>query len=244
MTNANFIGVKIGDVNNSVTPNVVNQSIEFRSDDDILFVFEDKLVAEGDVVSVTLRPSISDIYGYQLELGFRDAELLEVAGVGITEDNYNGNEGRVSISYNGDAELEQGDGIITLTLKITADGVLSDYIKMQSETLRPEAYVTSGLESHDIRLTSNQAADLKLYQNRPNPFSGQTSIDFELPTAGQMKISFYDVTGQLLQSYEEYYEQGFNTITVDQTEIGSVGMVYYKIEFGEQVAIRHMIIIE
>ena len=40
----------------------------------------------------------------------------------------------------------------------------------------------------------------RLYQNRPNPFNPTTEIHFSLAQAGSVRISIYDVTGQLVKT--------------------------------------------
>jgi hypothetical protein len=40
----------------------------------------------------------------------------------------------------------------------------------------------------------------KLYQNAPNPFSRQTNISYQLPKAGRIKLSVYNIAGQLVKT--------------------------------------------
>jgi hypothetical protein len=41
---------------------------------------------------------------------------------------------------------------------------------------------------------------LRLFQNRPNPFSPQTTIEYELRRPGRVKLDIYSVTGRLVRS--------------------------------------------
>jgi hypothetical protein len=43
------------------------------------------------------------------------------------------------------------------------------------------------------------AATLRLYPNAPNPFNPRTTIRFDLPAAGSVRLAVYDVAGRLVR---------------------------------------------
>ena len=117
-------------------------------------------------------------------------------------------------------------------------------MRLRNTRLKSEAYVGHSLEARDIRLKAKESSDFKLYQNRPNPFTDQTDIDFELPESGDVTLTLYDLTGQILNSITKSGAKGFNTWTLSKSDINATGMVYYKLESGDSKAIRHMLIVE
>jgi len=50
--------------------------------------------------------------------------------------------------------------------------------------------------SDEIELTRAPPTKLALHDNFPNPFARQTTIHYELPTAGPVRITVYDVLGR------------------------------------------------
>ncbi|MBN1558619.1 T9SS type A sorting domain-containing protein [candidate division KSB1 bacterium] len=52
------------------------------------------------------------------------------------------------------------------------------------------------------------ARSFSLLQNYPNPFNPTTTISFQLPTAGQVDISIYDITGRQVLHHAQQYDSG------------------------------------
>ena len=142
----------------------------------------------------------------------------------------------------GAVESMTGD-LVTITMKATKSGQLSELVGMTSDVTSAEAYVGSDLEVKELRMIERSATDFSLGQNEPNPFTTQTQISFTLPEAGQATMTLYDVTGKVLEVKQLRGEKGTNTVTV-QSERLTTGIVYYKLESGEYTATRHMIVIE
>ena len=69
-------------------------------------------------------------------------------------------------------------------------------------------------------------------QNYPNPFNAKTEIKFDLPTAGDVTINIYNVTGQLVQTISNRYEAGYQSVTWDATNVAS-GIYFYKLTAGD-----------
>ena len=77
--------------------------------------------------------------------------------------------------------------------------------------------------------------NLKLFQNKPNPFNGETIIDFQIPE--QIKkayIKIYDSLGKTLQKIT-ITQRGEGSITYDN-ETFSSGMYYYSL-FADNIKV-------
>ena len=82
--------------------------------------------------------------------------------------------------------------------------------------------------------------EYRLYQNYPNPFNGTTTIPYRLKERGQVRISIYDIKGELikvmLNKEEEagYYEVELNGKELGErnTGVGEIasGIYLYRIE--------------
>jgi len=52
------------------------------------------------------------------------------------------------------------------------------------------------------------ASGVQLFQNRPNPFSGQTVIGFVLPESCEAQLRIFDVSGKMLVEKKAQYPAG------------------------------------
>ncbi len=77
-----------------------------------------------------------------------------------------------------------------------------------------------------------------LFQNQPNPFDEQTSIEFILPYAQQAKLNLYTVEGELLEVIDGYYPAGRSKVLLQRKPwMARTGMVYYQLVAGDNVAL-------
>jgi hypothetical protein len=84
----------------------------------------------------------------------------------------------------------------------------------------------------------------ELSQNYPNPFNPVTTIRFNLPEAGNVKLTLFNILGQELKTLvNEFKESGVHTINFDASELNS-GMYIYKIEAGTFVQTRKMTLVK
>ena len=84
----------------------------------------------------------------------------------------------------------------------------------------------------------------ELSQNYPNPFNPATTINFNLPEAGKVKLSLYNLLGEELKTIvNEAKEAGFHTINFSANELQS-GMYIYKLEAGSFVQTRKMMLLK
>ncbi len=238
-----FIGVKIGDVNESVVANARTQSTEVSNKASVVKMsYEDKQVEEGDIVEINLSTDRADVYGYQFTLNTAGMELVDVQG--LDADHVAVFENRLTVSHNSLTAIDQND-VVTLVMRAKTDASVSELMTIGSELTRAEAYVGEDLEVVSIDLKdSREDAVFALYQNEPNPFADYTLIGFELPQAGQATITMYDVTGKVLNVIQGQYERGYNSVKVTKEDIGANGMIYYQLNSGNHFATKHMIFID
>lgn len=87
-----------------------------------------------------------------------------------------------------------------------------------------------------------------LEQNYPNPFNPTTQISFTLPENSLVNLKIYNITGQLIKSFDGYYPPGTHTITWDGTNlngenVGS-GIYFYKLETEKIKQTKKMLLIK
>lgn len=96
----------------------------------------------------------------------------------------------------------------------------------------------SGLFSGETDLTKIYS----LEQNTPNPSEGSTVIQYELKEAGNVKVSLYNINGQLISKLvDEHKEFGVYTLNLDTRNL-QIGVYIYKIEVNDFTADKKMLI--
>jgi hypothetical protein len=90
--------------------------------------------------------------------------------------------------------------------------------------------------STDPDLTSD--GDYVLFQNHPNPFDEQTTIEFILPFAQEAKLHMYTLQGELLEEIKGYYPAGRSKVVLLRKPwMDRVGMVYYQLVAADNVTL-------
>jgi len=83
-----------------------------------------------------------------------------------------------------------------------------------------------------------------LYQNHPNPFNPTTEISFDLPAAYHVKLEIFNSIGQKVTNLvDRYLEAGEHTVIWNSTEAAS-GVYIYRLEAGDFVATRKMVLLK
>ncbi|MFI5145515.1 MAG: T9SS type A sorting domain-containing protein [Ignavibacteria bacterium] len=83
-----------------------------------------------------------------------------------------------------------------------------------------------------------------LSQNYPNPFNPSTTIDYQLPISGFVKISVFDVLGQEVKTLvNEYKQAGTYNVRFDASELPS-GVYFYKITSGDFTGTKKLTLIK
>ena len=81
-------------------------------------------------------------------------------------------------------------------------------------------------------------------QNYPNPFNPSTSIKFALPKASNVKITVFNMLGQVVSvPVNENKSAGFYEVKFNGSNLAS-GSYYYRIEAGSYVETKKMMLIK
>lgn len=126
-------------------------------------------------------------------------------------------------------------------LTIAADGTINC-----SPTLSLSAYGSTVLRADRVTAIEdeNRISSFKLEQNYPNPFNPVTNINFELPSAGLVKLSVFNLLGEEVKTLANgLMDAGMHSLKFDATELNS-GIYFYKLESGGHAKIRKMVILK
>ena len=83
-----------------------------------------------------------------------------------------------------------------------------------------------------------------LSQNYPNPFNPVTKISYDIPVSSKVRLKVYDNSGrELITLAEEYKEAGYYTVEFNGSRYAS-GVYYYKLESGNFVSTKKMVLLK
>ncbi len=246
--NADFVGIKIGDVNGSVQANATDNAVEFNTvAGDMIIGVADRAVKAGEKFTVDFTADQAEVTGYQFTLNF-DASALELADVAYGEENLGLallDEGAITVSWaNGEVADLRGQVLFSLVFKAKSSGELSDMFSISSRYVKAEAY-NGNDEMLNVQLSIDgqvQADEFTLYQNSPNPFKDETVIGFYLPEASATTLTIMDVSGKIIRVIKGQYDKGYHEVSV--SKLNATGVLYYKLETANETATRKMVIME
>lgn len=83
-----------------------------------------------------------------------------------------------------------------------------------------------------------------LHQNYPNPFNPTTTIQFDLPEEAWVKVTIYNVAGQLVEILaNKTYNAGYQTLNWNASGVNS-GLYFYRIDAGNFHAIKKCMLLK
>ncbi|MBL7810461.1 MAG: T9SS type A sorting domain-containing protein, partial [Saprospiraceae bacterium] len=240
-----FVGVKIGDVNNSVIPNGL-----FNADDrnlgTVYFDVEDRAVKAGEMVEVKLTAA-ENVAGYQFTMDLNGLQALEVIpGENMGRENFAIFDQAVTASVNGEA------GEFAIRFRATRNGQLSQMLGLGNSITRTEAYaeINGDVQKKEVMLRFNgtngstlAGAGFELLQNAPNPTKGFTNISFNLPEAVEATLTVTNAEGKVVKRIVNQFAKGFNTITLQRAEL-EAGILFYQLDTPTHSATKKMIVVE
>jgi hypothetical protein len=256
--NADFVSVKIGDINGTVQANLTASSpVQIRQS--VELSVRKQSYAAGDIIEIPLLGTEDmKVSGLQFTLELQPDAFKYIGvdgGVMQVNESHFGThglkEGFLTSSWNmmSDAvEMTEGDTLFTLRFEALQSGTITDLVRISDRITKSELYDET-LKAYDIdlKIEDNQvpfAPEFALFQNQPNPFKDQTVIGFTIPESGQVKLSITNAAGQLVYVDEGDFASGYGQFILQKRDIAKGGFYYYRIESGSYAATKKMIHME
>lgn len=256
-TKENFIAIKIGDLNYSAVTSPLG--LESRNTDSYKFITNDVSYNRGDEVDLILfTENFATVAGTQFTLEFDASELnykgIENGLIKMAQFNINktmADQGIITISWNEEqkVDLDKNSELLKFRFSAIKKGNLSDNVKISSKITQAEIYTYSEnkIEEKNLELeyrNLNKDYTFEVYQNAPNPFSNKTVVGFVLPESQTATLKVYSMTGKLIFESIGDFSKGYNEFKIDKKDISTTGLMYYKLEAGQNSALRKMILIK
>ena len=246
--------MKIGDVNGTASPNSLLGSDTRTFAGDLALSLEATQVAAGETFTVDFKANdFKNIAGYQFTLGFDNSvefvdvttnlEGLSTANFGLTKLD----EGVITTSWNSNEGVTVANGEILFSMTFRANAAVNtkEVLSINSRYTESEAY--NGSDLYNVVLEFNGtsvSSGFELFQNTPNPFKAETTIGFNMPAAGAVTLTIYDVSGRVLRLIEMDAVKGANSVNVSREGIDATGVLYYQLETATETATKKMILVD
>ena len=86
--------------------------------------------------------------------------------------------------------------------------------------------------------------DFALRQNYPNPFNARTTINYQLPVDGYVKLEVYNTLGQKVATLVDNKQQtGYRSVVWDASRVSS-GLYFYRLTVEDYTEIRRMMLVK
>ena len=187
--------------------------------------------------------------------GWSKEKAVHITGCKLVVDVNPGNAGDVErypnesdYDFNEVVELKVNES--TNYVFVNWNGASGDTSKTKLITMIGDTTITAYFESTTDVETKNtkKPTSYSLSQNYPNPFNPETRIQYQLPKAGRVKLTVYNIRGQVVRVLEEAIKpSGFYTVIWDaRNSIGErvpTGVYLYRIETSEFHQVKKMVLI-
>jgi Dockerin type I domain len=253
---ADFVAIKIGDVNGTYRPSSLTGSstgLSTRSNENWTLTTDDIDLEKGKNYTVKIKTDLLKAASFQFTLAFTEGsaqvKTVEAGNVpNLTSGNFGLFQNAITTSWNGKADISETE-LFSLTFTAQQSGKLSEFLKLNSQLTPAEASNTEGVVLNpQLQFTNSKESvekgEFALYQNRPNPTRNTTSISFNLPKESDATLVIYNLEGKVVKTVKGSYKGGFNEISVSKSDIGAAGVFYYRLETPEFSATKKMVIIE
>jgi len=234
ISNANFIGVKTGDVNYSAALGL--NELESRANEFVELQFKTQDIPGGQRLNVYSRSVISS--NQVLQMGFRlqhAASSCQYAGgqIKLRAEEFNFHSG---VEFKMAWVNPQGKDLNT------ADPILSIDFFGFAGPVRPQLLASKSFASFlyfnerefaikwSEKTTENNAT--KLF---PNPGKEEVNIDFFVDDLSAHSISIQSINGRNVYIKKPTLKLGWNHILLNKSDLGGPGLYYFVKYFGQSV---------
>lgn len=241
---ANFNGIKIGDVNGSAS-----LDLDGRSGSSVGLVVDDRSFEAGEVVRISLKAQNDlDLLGMQLALDLKGLTYLGVEGIRPDQAYAQGSVVKLTMDAVQGMQLAANEQVVTLLARANRAGTIAESIAIApATTFASEAYPTVD-DLATIELRARGAAEIAdqvmLQQNTPNPWSERSVITYSIPVDGDVVLTMYDVAGRQIYKSTQYLTAGTHSQRISKQELGATGVIYYRLEAAGASITKKMILMD
>lgn len=247
MMNSDFVAVKVGDVDNSVSNTFTpSQGVQVRGVNMMKMLVDDLTFEEGDVVTVPLVADQNiDLLGLQMSLQF-DPSVLDYVSVsqeGLQVKDYeyanaaddNGHYINFAIANNESTSLITGQNAMNIEFIAKKSGKLSNVLALNPSIIDAVVYDTELRSNHIVLDFVDQESVIEVLGAQPNPFTSSTTIKFSTSEDMPVEMSILDNMGRKIYRDFNHFTAGTQKIYIGSQQLGNrKGVFYLHLECAEK----------
>lgn len=242
---ADFIGIKVGDVNNTASdPSGIVSKTEIRNSAIELKIDNVSLSAGEETTFHVHQTSRLDIQGFQLALDLNKLELLSIESDQFEIGDQNLRQTQNTIIFNSFATKSHAIDLpsFSITVKARNDLSLKEAITLNRSAIKPEFYAGKDLEIFDVSLLFNEIrTEPHVF---PNPFSFNSTISYYAQENGRAQLRVYTPSGQEILRKSKSVSKGHQVFELHSDELPQSGILFYAIQQGGQTHIGKLILLD
>lgn len=212
--------------------------------------------SENKVEVPIYAQDITNIFSFEADLSYNPNQLKlskinysDEAKQFFKEENVDAGQiklvGSSTIAYESDGIL----AILEFEVIDYSDLMISeiniDKLRLNEE--QPQKNISSAVVARETRVEKNTLEaqqQFKLSQNYPNPFNPSTIIRYQLPKAGPVKLTIFNVKGQIVKEvFHKYHEAGMYSYSWDASQLGA-GIYFYELRTENFVERKKSILVK
>jgi hypothetical protein len=253
-----FVGIKMGDVNESAIVNLNKKQDDQSRNGKVKLYVENTILRSNEPTFIPVYANFDkDIYGLQFNMNVNsNIEILSLKSgvIRIEESNFSiaeSNNVNVSIDTPYGANISTGEVLFYVEINATSSDDLSSMV-ISSDFISAEVYTTS-LEVFALNLDINNVGNNDeeavytntLFQNVPNPFSDITTVSFNAENDGKIELSVMDISGKVIYQTNNNYSKGQHQVVITKDQLNGIAGVYYiQMKSNHVTSTKKMIMIE
>ncbi len=220
MEEIDFMAVKVGDVNNSIELSSSKENdLDSRNLNMAYIDISNIHIKIGEVLRIPVyAKNFEELYGMQwsIQYDIDNVEFLNIhSGIlDIGSENFYHKGNAINFSWN-DKNVRQFNNsspLFYLELEAINSTMLYDALSINREGLQPEL-ITEELDIFPLDLSLRDTEEINIEklmvsQNRPNPFTEETIIEYSIPEASLINISITDMLGKEIENLSFNQEKG------------------------------------
>ncbi len=239
-----FVGVKIGDVNNTAIPNAnAPNPAESRSPN--FLVIPNLELKAGETMDVPIRATERGNWlGLQFGLGF-DPELLEIESIESsvlsdfgTENWAQPRPGQVSLSWSAASatRISLDETLFSMRLRSRTHIQLSKVFKTTAKSrLQPEVYGLDGAAQplQFVFSTEDALESIQVFAPQPNPTTAGSSIPVQLSQPENLRVEICDLSGKVLWDNDLALGKGSHLLGIPAAAMPHAGLYLWRVRVGK-----------
>jgi hypothetical protein len=249
-----FIGVKPGDIDGSAKVNGLT-NLNTRGGNSLEMSADLMTSDQGQSIELSIPHEIS-MSGLWFKMRYDDANIavdkirfLKKGGEELPV-HWNSENGELKIIWTSTETPLLADEMI-IQIDLSGKTVKHNPFTLVSVGERGSEILDQHLVEYSISLNESSGpigdpliSELKVLQNKPNPFGSETVIDFFVPTDDIVTISISDASGRAVINEKIKVTRGWNQKIIRKQQLGNGGVYYYKIVASSGTQTLKMLVVD